>query len=48
MFGKKERVTNTSRAIADGFEDNGLALVEIKDDKVINGIIMPVPQLVQA
>ena len=34
--------------LPDIFEDNGLALVEIEDDKVINRIISAVPQLAQA
>lgn len=48
MFGKKNELQVQVEQLPDVFEDNGLALVEIEDDKVINRIISAVPQLAQA
>lgn len=48
MFGKKNELQVQVEQLTDIFEDNGLALVEIEDDKVINRIISAVPQLAQA
>ena len=48
MFGKKNELQVKVEQLPDIFEDNGLALVEIEDDKVINRIISAVPQLAQA
>lgn len=48
MFGKKNELQVQVEQLPDIFEDNGLALVEIEDDKVINRIISAVPQLAQA
>lgn len=48
MFGKKNELQVQVEQLPDVFEDNGLALVKIEDDKVINRIISAVPQLAQA
>lgn len=48
MFGKKNELQVQVEQLPDIFEDNGLALVEIEDDKVINRIISAVPRLAQA
>lgn len=47
MFGKKNELRVQVKLLSDIFEDNELALIEIKDDKVINRIIDAVPQLAQ-
>ncbi len=42
---KKNELQVQVEQLPDVFEDNGLALVKIEDDKVINRIISAVPQL---
>jgi len=51
MFGKKNELqvqVVVVEQLLDILEDNEMALVEIKDDKVINRIISAVPQFAQA
>lgn len=51
MFGKKNELqvqVVVVKQLLDILEDNEMALVEIKDDKVINRIISAVPQFAQA